>query len=223
MATQEPEATPAAPTKVCPNCGVQSQTTSDKCPSCGKGYKQKKKGGCLKWLGIIALLLIAIGVISALAGGGDDEPTGGEATTTEAAEGQTTQEEDEESGDKTGPVVRGTWNGDCNQFSAGDESACAALKASDVTCQWVNDKVKMKVTFTNGLAAHVTVHLEPKYTLKDAGAHGEGFTNVEDVGIDAKATREWETELDPAGIEDAQPAITECNPTLDVLQGVELG
>lgn len=93
MATQEPEARPAAPTKVCPNCGVQSQTSADKCPSCGKKYKQKK-GGCLKWLGIITLGLIAIIVISVLASsGGDDKAknsAGGSGTTTQAADESTT-------------------------------------------------------------------------------------------------------------------------------------
>lgn len=74
MATQEPEAPPAAPTKVCPNCGVQSQTTSDKCPSCGKKYKQKKGGGgCLKWIGILTVGLIALIVIIAVSSGGGNE------------------------------------------------------------------------------------------------------------------------------------------------------
>lgn len=76
MATQEPDASPAAPTKVCPHCGVQSQTTSDKCPSCGKKYKQKKSGGgCLKWLGILTLGVIILIVIIAVSGGGKDDAT----------------------------------------------------------------------------------------------------------------------------------------------------
>ena len=75
MTTQEPAA-PTVPTKVCPNCGVQSQTTSDKCPSCGKKYKQKKGGGCLRIIGIGTLVLIALIIaIVALSGGGDEEAT----------------------------------------------------------------------------------------------------------------------------------------------------
>jgi hypothetical protein len=38
MEAQQP---PAAPTKLCPHCGTQSQTTSKKCPNCGKGYKRR--------------------------------------------------------------------------------------------------------------------------------------------------------------------------------------
>ena len=130
----------------------------------------------------------------------------------------------EESGDSESkfPVVKGTWDGTCNQYSAGDEDACKQLDASKVTCQWIDGKVHMTITFKNNLGAHVTVHLEPRYKLKNAGKHGEGITNVEDVGIDAGATRKWETDLDPAGVE-GQPKITACNPALDVLQGVELG
>lgn len=75
MSTQEPVA-PTVPTKVCPNCGVQSQTTSDKCPSCGKKYKQKKGGGCLRIIGIGTLVLIALVIaIVALSGGGDEDAT----------------------------------------------------------------------------------------------------------------------------------------------------
>jgi len=127
------------------------------------------------------------------------------------------------SGFKKGPHVRGTWDGECNQFSAGDLEACQKLSARNVTCQWIDNDVHMQVTFRNGLDAHNTVHLEPKYRLKSAGEHGEGITNVEDVGIDPGGTRRWETDLDPAGIDDKQQAITACTPTLDVLQGVELG
>lgn len=62
------------PTKVCPHCATQSQTTSDKCPNCGKSYR-KKKGGCLKWVGIslLALVLLIAGCTALLAGGGDDD------------------------------------------------------------------------------------------------------------------------------------------------------
>jgi hypothetical protein len=65
----------------------------------------------------------------------------------------------------------------------------------------------------NGLAAHVTVHVEPAYDLKQAGAHGEGFTNTGERRNRRNTTRAWEAELDPAGIEDTQPAITKCRPS----------
>lgn len=76
---QQPEP-PAVPTKVCPHCGVQSQTASDKCPSCGKKYGQppKRRGGCLKIVGGIILgFIILVIAISALSSSGDDSTSGG--------------------------------------------------------------------------------------------------------------------------------------------------
>src|SRR4051812_44115821 len=45
-----------APVKVCPNCQVQSQTTADKCPNCGKRYKKRKK-----WPWILLTLFVIFG------------------------------------------------------------------------------------------------------------------------------------------------------------------
>jgi len=63
-----------APTKVCPNCQVQAQTTSDKCPNCGKKYKKRRGGGFLKALviGIILLVLLIAGCTALLAGGASE-------------------------------------------------------------------------------------------------------------------------------------------------------
>ena len=76
MATPEPNA-PTVPTKVCPHCGVQSQTTADKCPSCGKSYKVKvkKRGGCLRIIAGLIGLIVVIAIIASLAGGKKDEGT----------------------------------------------------------------------------------------------------------------------------------------------------
>jgi len=65
--------------------------------------------------------------------------------------------------------------------------------------------------------------VSPVYRLKNAGEHGDGLTSEEDVGLEAGEVRNWETELDPDGVDDAQPAITACKPTVSVLSGVELG
>jgi hypothetical protein len=123
---------------------------------------------------------------------------------------------------KKGPLVRGTWNGECNQFSAGDKSACRAIRAPKVTCQWFDDKVHMSVRFKNTFGAHVTVHMDPIYKLKNAGLHGNGLLTVKDVGLDPGEVRTYETDLDPKGVS-GQPRITLCRPGVDVLQGVELG
>ena len=38
---QTPSPTFTAPNKVCPRCGAMAQTTSKKCPNCGKSYKRR--------------------------------------------------------------------------------------------------------------------------------------------------------------------------------------
>jgi rRNA maturation endonuclease Nob1 len=50
-----------APTKVCPNCQVQSQTTASKCPNCGKRYKKRKK-----WPWVILAFLVVFGGCTAI-------------------------------------------------------------------------------------------------------------------------------------------------------------
>jgi hypothetical protein len=190
---------------------------SDKCPSCGKGYNiasKKGGGGCLKVLGAIVGLIIVIAIIASAVGGKKDGTTGDKSSENGSAS--------KDQGSSDGPLVSGTWNGDCNQFSAGDEDACKALRVSKVTCQWVGDSVRMTIVFYNPFGAHVTVHTEPKYRIRNGGTHGEGITNVEDVGLDSGETRTWQKDLKPAGIS-GHPAITACIPGVDVLGGVELG
>lgn len=66
------------PTKVCPHCGVQSQTAADKCPNCGKKYRQRSRGGgCLRTLlfGIVGIIVLI--VIIVVATGGGDSGSGG--------------------------------------------------------------------------------------------------------------------------------------------------
>ena len=69
-------AAPNVPAKVCPHCGTQSQTTADRCPNCGKPYRQKK-GGCLKWIGLslLALVLLIAGCTALIVAGRDDNET----------------------------------------------------------------------------------------------------------------------------------------------------
>ncbi len=60
-----------APTKVCPHCGVSAQTTSKKCPSCGKGYK--KRTALKVFLGLALVGLVVVVGCSALLVGGANE------------------------------------------------------------------------------------------------------------------------------------------------------
>jgi hypothetical protein len=166
---------------------------------------------------IFLALVVALIAISAAAGGSSDKGTPGASNSanTAAANPATTTP-------KASPVVRGTWNADCNQYSAGDLSACKAIKVSKVTCQWQSDNVHMTVVFKNTFGAHVTVHMQPTYNLLNAGLHGNGLTSVKDVGLDPGEKRSVTVDENPAGV-NAHPRIASCHPGMDILQGVELG
>lgn len=121
----------------------------------------------------------------------------------------------------TSASTKGAFVKDCTAV-VGDNAACRALTVTHVTCAWDGDHVRVAATFANSLEAHVTVHVEPTYTLKNAGQHGDGLTNWTDVGVDAGATRAWTHDVGhPAGVK-GTPAIRVCNPRL-ALNGVELG
>lgn len=64
------------PTKVCPHCGVQAQTTSDRCPNCNKRYRKRGRGLRIAGWGCVSVVVggIALIVVIALAiGAGVDE------------------------------------------------------------------------------------------------------------------------------------------------------
>ena len=103
---------------------------------------------------------------------------------------------------------------------SGDKEAIKSLVSKGVACWWEDGKVHMQATFTNGMNAHITVHVQPNYRLKKAGLHGDGVSSQEDVGIDSGATRKWTAELGtPDGVK-GTPAITECAPEIN---SVDLG
>jgi hypothetical protein len=47
-----------APTKVCPHCGAQAQTTESKCPNCGKQYKRRTGLRVFMWIVLGGLVLL---------------------------------------------------------------------------------------------------------------------------------------------------------------------
>lgn len=63
-----------APTKVCPNCGVQAQTMEPTCPNCGKKYKAKKNHTVRNvLLGLVVLAILFIAGCTVLIGGAANE------------------------------------------------------------------------------------------------------------------------------------------------------
>jgi hypothetical protein len=217
LTREEAEAQAGAEARV----GAETRTSA---PTQAPSASPKKKGGHKKaWiLGSVGALLLLIILVAALGGGdkGSDSASPGNPTTQAAPPPPPPPPPPSQPSD--GPLVRGAWNPECNQFSAGDEDACHALRVTKVTCQWQDDHVHMTVVFRNKFNAHVTVHMNPIYKLRNAGLHGNGLTSVEDVGLDAGEVRIFETDQDPAGVS-GKPAITLCRPGVDTISGVELG
>jgi hypothetical protein len=124
-------AAPAVPTKVCPHCGTQSQTAADKCPNCGKPYRQKK-GGCLKWAGIslLALVLLIAGCTALLAGGGGDD----EDTTSPPSPPAATEPDEEEAPPDEADEEQGFGDG---THDVGDDIAPGTYRSDgDESCYW---------------------------------------------------------------------------------------
>lgn len=174
-----------------------------------------RRSTAAKILIIIAAIIVIGGIAGAIADGNNSGGNGGSGNSAQPIE-------DSSQSSNNGPLVSGTWNPECNQFSAGDQDACAAIEVTGVSCQWQDNHVHMGLVLTNTFGAHVTVHMNPIYKLQNAGIHGNGLTSVEDVGLDPGEVRNYETDLSPKGVS-GQPAITLCRPGVDTLLGVELG
>jgi hypothetical protein len=184
-------------------------------PSSGKrpGW-WKRRSKLTKALIILAVIILIIVAATSGSSKKDDKIAADTSTATST--------EKADAASNNGPVFVGTWNAECNQFSAGDEGACHALRVSRVTCQWRDSRVHMTVIIKNTYGAHVTVHMNPIYNLQNAGVHGDGLSAVQDIGLDPGELRTYETDQEPHGVK-TQPAITSCRPGVDTLQGVELG
>jgi hypothetical protein len=170
MATQEPTAA-TVPTKVCPNCGVQSQTTEDKCPSCGKKYKQKKRGGgCLRIVGIATLAVIAFIVIIAVSTGGSEDAT----VTPGDGSGNTEESRDEGATAAVGDTVelKGT------AYQVTDVKTASSVGGEFNKTQADGVFVIVSLTLTNRKDAPATI-LEDAVRL--VGGNGNEYTTDTDV------------------------------------------
>src|SRR4051812_12847271 len=70
-------------------------------------------------------------------------------------------------------------------FVSGDKEAICRVKFTHYWCRWNDGEVEVHAVVKNPLAAHITIHLQPNYRLKDAGLHGDGGGSQQDIGVDA--------------------------------------
>lgn len=88
------------------------------------------------------------------------------------------------------------------------------MSASNVFCVWSKGHVLVHISFRNRAVEHVTLHVYPRYTIRNGGMHGDGFTNVKSVGINASAFRAVYIDAGaPDGVPKNSPIGT-CRPYL---------
>ena len=110
-------------------------------------------------------------------------------------------------------AVRGRFNK--STCLACDGSLVRLLSTSNVWCAWnKNNHVIVHVSFRNHAVEHVTLSVDPAYTIKNGGTHGDGITNLQSIGINGNAFR---AVFIDAGKPDGVPAkspIGVCKPHL---------
>jgi hypothetical protein len=113
-------------------------------------------------------------------------------------------------------AVRGKFS---KSLALGDSNLIRLLSASNVYCFWNNKgHVIVHITFRNHSIEHVTLHVEPKYTIRNGGTHGNGITNWQSVGINASAFRAVFLDAKaPDGVPKNSP-IGSCRPDLADIQ-----
>ena len=116
---------------------MQSQTFEDKCPNCGKPYK--KKGGCLKWVGIgvVALVLLIAGCTALIAA----NDAGDETASPSATEAVSEPEEEEPEPEETEPPPEETELEEAGfgdgTHRVGDDVAAGTYRSDgDGICYW---------------------------------------------------------------------------------------
>jgi hypothetical protein len=108
-------------------------------------------------------------------------------------------------------AVHGTFS---KSLALGDSNLIKLLSASNVYCFWSKGHVIVHITFRNHSVEHVTLSVEPKYTIRNGGTHGNGITNWQSVGINASAFRAVFLDAKaPDGVPKNSP-IGSCRPDL---------
>jgi hypothetical protein len=108
-------------------------------------------------------------------------------------------------------AVRGTFD---KTTALGDDNLVRLLTTSSVFCVWSKGHVLVHVSFRNRAVEHVTLHVIPRYTIRNGGTHGDGITNIKSVGINARAFRAVYIDAGaPDGVPKNSP-IGKCRPYL---------
>lgn len=95
-----------------------------------------------------------------------------------------------------------------------DKQALKALTWSNVYCGWDGDHVTVHIDFKNTLAAHVSVEVQPRYSIQNGGLHGTSVSSRTSFGVPAAGPYTWWGNAGaPAGVTKGAP-IRKCSPQL---------
>jgi hypothetical protein len=112
-----------------------------------------------------------------------------------------------------GPIhgkIIGSFASASSCFGCGD--MVKYVKADRVWCAWQGANVIIHVRFRNTSVAHATVTWHPSYEVRGGGAHGEGFSSLQDHGLNAHAARGVFVKQQPKGVPAGSP-LASCKPS----------
>lgn len=91
------------------------------------------------------------------------------------------------------------------------------VRADRVWCAWQGDNVIIHVRFRNNSVEHTTIHWHPSYTIRGGGSHGEGWSSLQDSGVNAHASRGVYVKQQPKGVPAGSP-IGVCKPSFNLVE-----
>ena len=111
--------------------------------------------------------------------------------------------------------IIGTFGSKSSCFGCGD--MIQYVRADRVWCAWQGDNVIVHVRFRSSSIEHMTIHWHPTYVIKGGGPHGEGFSSMQDSGINAKASRGVYATQKPKGVPVGSP-LSKCKPSYSLVE-----
>jgi hypothetical protein len=77
------------------------------------------------------------------------------------------------------------------EVASADKQALKRITWSNVFCGWDGSHVTVHIAFHNQLAAHVSVEVQPRYSIHNGGLHGTSIDNRTSFGVPANGTYVW--------------------------------
>jgi hypothetical protein len=110
--------------------------------------------------------------------------------------------------------VSGELDKDCTFGGCESEDAKDAASASYVWCRWKDGHVIVHLNLENGMNAHVTAQIVPRYEIVDGGTHGDSFASEKEVEVAAYGSTPVSLDAGaPEGVPVDAP-ISVCSPRL---------